>query len=478
MKNFKSLFILLLISFSIFSCFEDNDDTPIKSSSINDFVWKGMNLRYLYKSNIPDLADNRFATDAQYQDYLTNAGTPEELFESLIFERATVDRFSWIVDDYFELERQFQGTTGTNGMEFGLFASPNSTTEGFGVIRLVLPNSPADNMGLKRGDIFYGIDGNRLTNNNLPTLLGQDTYTLNLGIYNDNGTADRADDSIDPINRDVTLSKVQYTENPIFLNSIINVGGENVGYLMYNAFTRGSENGLNTVFADFASNNIQHLIIDLRYNPGGSVGTTTFLASMITGQFNGDLFERLIFNENFQSDNRDLNFTNQLPNGSTINSVNLNKIYALTSSRSASASEGLINGLVPYIDVIKIGDSTTGKTQLSRTLYDSPNFQRQGANPNHTYAMQPLIGIGVNKNGEDVPGTGLVPSLGFEYVERPLDYGVLGDRNEPMLAIALADIEGSTTKLLDITKSSQAKTFKLIKDSNDFIPNDGGMIID
>ena len=486
MKNIKALLLLLIVSLISVSCFEDKDDNIISAREINDFVWKGMNAYYLYKNNIQKLSDdefgintieNRYGTNDTYNNYLNSFFSPKDLFESLIYERDHVDRFSWIVDDYIALEQQFEGTTGTSGIEFSLFASPNSDTEGFGVIRLVLPNSPADNTNLKRGDIFYAIDGQRLTNNNLGTLLNQETYTLNLGFYNDKGTLETTDDSIDPIDEDITLTKVQYTENPIFKTNIINIGGENVGYLMYNGFTVGYENELNTVFGDFKSNNVQHLVLDLRYNPGGRVDVETYLASMITGQFTGEVFTKLIYNENFQSNNTNFNFENQLQNGNPINSLNLDKLYVLTSSRSASASEGLINGLDPYIEVIKIGTNTTGKTQASRTLYDSPNFQREGVNPSHTYAMQPLIATGVNKNNEEVPGTGLTPSLGFEYQEYPLNYGVLGDVNEPLLALALADIENSIGKFSAI-KSKPKKSFKLLKDSNDFNPLEGGMLIE
>ena len=486
MKNFKALIILFIFSFLATSCFEDNDDIQITSSQINDYVWKGMNAFYLYKDNIQQLSDNefglnaidnRYGTNDVYNNYLNSFFSPEDLFESLIYQPETIDRFSWIVDDYIALEQQFQGVSGTNGIEFSLFGAPNSDTEGFGVIRLVLPNSPADNSNLKRGDIFYAIDGQRLTNNNLGALLNQETYTLNLGFYNDKGTLDTSDDSIDPINKDITISKILYTENPIFRTNVINVGGENVGYLMYNGFTAGSENELNNVFGDFKSSNIQHLVLDLRYNPGGSVSTTAFLASMVTGQFTGNVFQKLIYNSNFQSSNINYNFENKLQGGTTLNSLGLNKVYILTTSRSASASEGLINGLKPYIEVIQIGTNTTGKTQASRTLYDSPNFERQGVNPSHTYAMQPLIANGLNKNDESVPGTGLTPSFGFEYEEYPLDYGILGEVDEPMLALALADIENSIGKFNAI-KSKPKTSFKLLKDSNDFTPLEGGMRID
>lgn len=477
MKKLNALTLILATLF-LTGCFEDNDDIAATSNDINDFVWKGMNAIYLYKDNINDLSDDRFSNNAEYADYLNSFTSPFDLFNSLIYESETIDRFSWIVDDYLALEQLFAGNTVTNAMEYSIYASPNSTIEGYGVIRLVLPNGPADNSNLKRGDIFYGVDNIRITSDNYRTLLSKDTYTLNLGFYNNKGTIDTTDDTIDPTGENITLTKTLYTEDPIFETQILNVGGENVGYLMYNGFIAGSETQLNSIFSNFKSNNVQHLVLDLRYNPGGSVSTTADLASMITGQYTGEVFEKLIYNSTLQSNNTDFNFANRLDDGTIINSLGLNKIYVLATGRSASASEGLINGLEPYLnDVVKIGSNTVGKTQASRTLYDSSNFGRQGANPNHTYAMQPLIANGVNKNNETVPSDGIPPSIGFDYVENPLNFGVIGDIEEPMLALALADIENSTGKASEI-KSKSTQSFKLLMDSNDLNPLEGGMIID
>lgn len=478
MKKLKSLFTLFITTLLLFNCFEDRDDVPIEASTINNFVWNAMNSVYLYNDDVPDLADDRFSSDAEFNQYLNNFSSPEQLFESLLFDPNTTDRFSFIVDDYIALEQQFSGVFVTNGMEFSFYAAPNSSTEVIGVVRLVLPNSDADNKGIQRGDLFSQIDGTTLNRDNVSSLLNQNSYTISLGSYNDNGTPETSDDSIVSDGLNITLNKLQFTENPIFIADILPVNGENVGYLMYNGFTRNSENELNTVFANFKANNTQHLVLDLRYNPGGSVRTTTFLASMITGQFVGDIFEKLIYNENLQALNTDFLFANTLPNGNNINSLGIDKIYVLTTARSASASEGLINGLAPYIEVVQIGENTTGKTQASRTFYDSPDLNRSGANPAHTYAIQPLVADGVNINNETVPGTGLPPTIGFEFEERPLNLGILGNVNEPMLALAIADIANSAGKKTDI-KSKPILLNKINRDSNDFLPfTKGGMIAD
>ena len=470
----KIILAVLLLGLTT-SCFnDDRDDNVILADEINDFVWKGMNAVYLYKDNIPNLADNRFSSNQEYDNYLNSFSAPEDLFESLIYQRETVDRFSWIVDDYIALEQFLSGVFTTNGMEFSLFFAPNSNTEVFGVIRLVLPNSEADNNNLKRGDIFYAIDSNLLTENNFSDLLNQETYTLNLGLFNDNGTPETSDDTIDPGTENITISKIPYTENPVFRTEIIDVDGEKLGYIMYNGFTSEFDNELNNAFGVFKSNSVQHLVLDLRYNPGGSVNTATLLGSMVTGQYNGDVFTKLIYNNDLQSFNTLFNFTNTLNDGSAINSLNLDKVYVLTTGKSASASEMIINSLRAHLgnsNVIQLGTTTTGKSQASITVYDSPDLGRDGANPNHTYAMQPLVAIGVNKNDEQVPSSGLVPT--FELEENPFNYGILGNENEPLLAAAIANILGTGRISYPVLQN-----IELVKDSNDFNPLEGGLIID
>ena len=114
--------------------------------------------------------------------------------------------------------------------------------------------------------------------------------------------------------------------------------------------------------------------MDLRYNSGGNIRTAAALGSMITGQFDNQVFTTLKFNEDLQNNNANYNFSNTLSDGTAINSLNLTKIYILTSNVSASASEMMINSLKPYIDVVIIGGKTVGKSQASQIIYDSPNF--------------------------------------------------------------------------------------------------------
>ena len=468
MKSIFKFALFILVLSLTFSCFEDNDDSISLDTDIKNFVWNAMNFAYLYNDISPNLGNDRFASDNDYQSFLNSYESPEDLFESLIYKRDSVDRFSWITSDYIALEQQFSGITKTSGAEFNFYDVPGSTTDLFGIVRLVQPNSNASTANLVRGQIFNKIDGISLTEDNLRSLLSSETYTLNLASYNTNGTDTSDDDSVTDSTETITLTKTVFSENPIFKTKILTSNNENVGYLMYNGFVSDYDEQLNAVFAEFQSQNIQHLILDLRYNPGGSVNSARILGSMITGISNG-IFAKLQYNNDLQSNNTNYDFDNTFSDGIAINSVGLNKVYVIATKGSASASEMIINSLRSYINVVHIGTKTVGKSQASVTLYDSPNFQRQGANAGHLYALQPLVAITVNNDDLEVPPTGMVPTI--QVVENVSNYGVLGETNEPLLAAALAAI--ATGRLAIDTQS-----IRPVFDSNSFKPHSQEMYID
>ena len=180
------LFAFMLLTLT--SCFEDADDNAISASEITDFIWKGMNAVYLYKDQIPDLADDRFDSAQEYADYLNSFETPEDIFFSLLYDPSSIDRFSRLFSNYFDLQNLLQGNTLSNGIEFNLYFVPGSDTEVFGAITLVLNNSVASSQGLERGMIFRAVNGENLNTQNLSSLLSTTTYTLNFADYDDNDT--------------------------------------------------------------------------------------------------------------------------------------------------------------------------------------------------------------------------------------------------------------------------------------------------
>lgn len=444
----KKTFLYLCLTgllLSLTSCFDDNDDVVSKAepSDINNFIWRGLNHYYLYKSSVPNLANNAFATSEDYQRFLASENNPKDFFNKLLSQ--SEDRFSFITDDYISLEKAFQGVSKSNGMAFGLVRI-NNTDDIFGYVRYVMPNSDAEAKQVKRGMIFNRVNNTKLSVNNYENLLNNEQYSI--------GLATLIDDNLEDIATEIPLNKQELTENPIHITKIIEKENQKIGYLLYNSFTSSFDSELNAVFSNFKAANIDNLIIDLRYNGGGSIETCSDLASMITGQFNEELFITQVYNENFSEESR--KFNNKINTGASINSLGLTRVYILTTQSSASASELLISALLPYIDVVQIGEATRGKFQGSITVYDSPRFTKVNVNPNHTYAIQPLILKAVNANGFTDYIDGITPNIEVE--EDYFNLKPLGDENQELfLQTAINHIVGNASTRLHFTYQNKFK---------------------
>lgn len=447
---------------------------PSAEVAVQDFMWKAMNLWYFWQGDVPDLADDRFTNDADYTDFLESEANPEDFFfNKLLFAD---DRFSFLSDDYVELTQNLSGISRSNGLEFGLFLFSDSD-DIFGYVRYIVPNSDAATKNIARGELFTGVDGQTLNINNYTDLLFGDnaTYVLNM--------ADISGETITPNGKEVTLTKQEnLVENPVFIVKSFEVSGQTIGYLMYNAFTNEFDTELNNAFGQLKSENVTDLILDLRYNSGGSVNSSRLLSSMIYGPNTDELYIRQRWNDKIQAafDDSDLEdyFADQLDNGTALNSLNLDRVYILTTGSTASASELVINGLDPYIDVVTIGTATTGKNEFSLTMVDDPD--REGApfiytpsrenqiNPDNSWAIQPLVGRNENAAGFSDYTNGLSPDI--ELDEDLENLGVLGDINEPLLARAIQEITGVSAKMdfsvqMPVNLFSSSKMFQPIRDN-------------
>ena len=450
--------LIIFVAAIAFSCSKDDDlslpNTVDPDGSANvevqDFMWKAMNFWYFWQSNVDDLADDRFENTeegrAAYTAFLDSEDDPAAFFENKL--QYIQDRFSFFNEDYRELTNSLAGISKSNGLEFGLVRFQDSE-ELFGFVRYIVPNSNAATTDIQRGDFFTGVDGQTLNLSNYVELLfgENDTYTLNMADFT-NGT-------IVPNEEEVVLTKEEgLAENPVFISKSFTIGGENIGYIMYNQFTNEYDDQLYAAVEALKSAGITNLVMDLRYNPGGSVNTTRLLASMIYGTNTSDLFLKKRYNDKLQDQFNDsqleVYFADKV-NGKTINSLGLTKLYVLTSSSSASASELLINSLEPYMDVIQIGNVTRGKNEFSTTLVDDREnsylytpSRVNDINPDNQWAIQPLIGRNENADGFFDFTSGLQPD--YELLEDYSNLGILGEENEPLLAKAIELITGQTGK--------------------------------
>lgn len=466
-KFFLSLLCLGIVATS---CNKNDDDpiveeeieTPVEEEEVEEpmpvdievqnFLWQTLNLYYFWQGEVNDLADDRFDTQVAYEEYLAENENPVDLLENkLLFSE---DRFTFYDEDYTELVNNSAGISKSNGLQFGLSLIGDSD-DVFGYVEYVIKNSDASTKDIKRGDVFTGVNGTQLNRNNYIELLfgDNDTYTLNM--------AEITDNTISPIDKEVTLTKSEgLIEDPILTSNIITSGDRKIGYFMYNQFVSGSEDDMNTIFADFKAQNITDLVLDLRYNLGGRGSTAAVLASLIYGTNTNDLFYKTRYNDKLQSqfdasftDNFFVNTTGTQDGNSNaaLNSLNLSKVYIIATESSASASELVMVGLEPYINVVHIGSTTVGKNQGSLLFVDDPEGGNvydpervDQINPNVQWGLQPIISKVENADGFSDYSDGIMPDIALQ--EDITNLGVLGDANEPLLARAIQEIVGEGAK--------------------------------
>ncbi|NJY62346.1 peptidase S41 [Salinimicrobium sp. CDJ15-81-2] len=482
MKKFFMPVLLLGVMFT--SCSEDDEikevevveevETPKerRNLEVEEFMFAVMDEIYLYEADVPQLQTGFFSTEEKKLDYLESFSDPEDLYYDLVAEH---DEFSFMTEDYVALNKLLtEGVSGTTGMDYGLAYFSNSSNI-FGYVRYVMPNSPAEEAGVKRGDFFTEIDGVQMTASNYQGLLGKASFSMT--IY------ELAGNSLSPTDKTVNLTKVEMAEDPILTHKIFETEGQRIGYIMYNSFTPTFDDELNAVFGEFKSAGITDLILDFRYNGGGNVETAIDIASMITGQFNDQVILQYQYNKLYQEyyqtyypNSLKIKFNNKIRTGEATNSLNLSRVHVITTRSSASASELVIHALKPYIDVVQIGGPTRGKFQASSTFYDSPNFSYRNdkgevhVNKNHNYALQPLIVKYANKNGESDFVDGLFPDVAAS--DELGNRDPLGDPSEPMLEVALNYILGKAQEpATAMQKKMENGEIKTIGESDMFKPN-------
>ncbi|MEL7270538.1 MAG: S41 family peptidase [Bacteroidota bacterium] len=456
MKKFMLSTVCLGLLFA--SCSnDDGGQTQIQNPNTNlptvaefpnqNFMWQAMNLWYFWQADVNDLADDRFATNAEYADYLSENPEPRTFFfDKLLF---TEDRFTSADDNYQDLVNNLSGVSKSNGLGFGISRFSDNPNNLFCYVWYVLEGSDAASKDIGRGEIFTRVNNQQLNVDNYIQLLftGDDTYTL--------GMANIVNGSIVDSSKEVTLSKVEgFQQNPILIAETLDIGGTKIAYLMYNRFLSSFDQQLNEAFGKFIADGATELVLDMRYNPGGSVNTSRLLSSMVHSTDTDKLYLRQRWNSKIQQQLSQAQLEDYFADnfeGTPINSMGLDKVYVIATGDSASASELVINGLTPYVNVVHIGETTRGKNEFSITLVDDPGnsfiysaSRENQINPEVSWGLQPLVGRNENADGFFDYTAGLPPTILLE--EDLTNLGILGNVDEPLLARAIQEITGTTTR--------------------------------
>ncbi|SFV71847.1 Carboxyl-terminal protease [hydrothermal vent metagenome] len=308
--------------------------TECSLNNQNKFVYEVMHDSYLWNQEVDEL------------DYTTdNYDSPEKLLEEI---KSSNDRFSFIIDyktaqSYFE-----EGKNENFGFSLGLaFFKENTYAL---VIKYVYPNSPADKKGIKRGDVITLVDSKTITEESLDNIIEifEKSNKITLTFWHNNMTYER------------TIEKKSYDINPILYTNIFQSNKHKVGYMVFQDFIDKATMDIDFTFFNFKREGINDLILDLRYNGGGSENLANHIASIIGGSnLSQKVFHHVNFNEKYSQYNTTIYFQNN-----PIEALNLNRVFVITTEATCSASELVINALrasANGVEVIQIGKPTCGK---------------------------------------------------------------------------------------------------------------------
>ncbi|GAB2798011.1 S41 family peptidase [Rhabdobacter roseus] len=299
------------------------------TADIRDSLYLYMEEVYLWYDKLPTAFNTRAYTD------------PQTEMDTLVWVQP-LDRWSFVqkaatFNSYFA-----DGQTG----DFGFWIKYDANNDLR--VRYVYTQSPAGLAGVQRGWILTALNGQNVQSMTDATIVDAfySASSTTFGFRKPDGTT-------------VTkaLAIADYSLNTVLYTNTYDLPGHKVGYLVFNSFTgTPSQNELAAAFTNFETAGIDELVVDLRYNGGGDVGTQEFLANRIAPSKVGSAapMYSVFHNAKLASWNKTVNFTKA-------GNLNLSRVFFITTSGSASASELLINNLKPYMDVKLIGQVTHGK---------------------------------------------------------------------------------------------------------------------
>ncbi|HLL96369.1 MAG TPA: S41 family peptidase [Spirosoma sp.] len=409
----------------------------VTDTEINNWILENMKFWYYWNDKLP-ASPNASQKPGLFFDSILNK------FNATT--NPTGDRFSWIQESATELKASLSGEQTTTGMEFKLFLREAGSSDIIAKVLYVQHNSPASKAGVKRGDIINAVNGTKLTNANYRELIFGEGNTKTYGF------ATIENSKIVDANVTKTITAEVYQANPVYLDSVYTIQGKKVGYLVYNQFVPGPNNSksaaydqqLRTVFGKFKAQGISELVLDLRYNPGGYVSSSTVLGSLIgRGIDNSKLFYKKEYNKTltteyqaYDNKNKTDSFNGFFANEANNVGGNLQRLFVLTTSSSASASELLINGLRPYMEVVTLGSTSYGKNVGSITITDNKGRIKWG--------MQPIVSKTFNAQNVSDYSTGFTPKVEVKEFTNVV-WKPLGDISDALLNEAIFQITGGRT---------------------------------
>lgn len=471
-KFLKSIFLPLAavaVALTSFSCSDDDDknspnepSTPVQSNmtELNKWIFDYMKDYYLWNEPVSGLSLNG---SAKYDDFFQSILTGVDALNHMNRDDghwASGKRqyyYSYIEQSSASKSRAFDETETGSGISFmSATLVPGSETDVWLLPAIIVPDSPADQAGIVRGDAISTINGTTITTSNYETMAeklnkgGVKVTHLKLK-FNSSGSFEGYDSY-----EDVSLAKATFEDPAIYKTSVLTLnGGKKVGYLLYMYFDMDYDDQLIDIFNQFKEQGVTDLVLDLRYNGGGHVLASTLLGTLIAGKnHDGEVYNRTTYNKT-RSDKGEIGEykfgTAKTPEGNykkiataVASSLGLNQIYVLCSESTASASELIINGLRGVdVTVNLVGTTTNGKNVGMESI--AKVFG------NYKYTLTPITFYSQNaKNFRDY-ANGFTPDVAID--EDEYLYGDFGTMSDPLCNVAFRWIANGSKPNLSISRA-------------------------
>jgi C-terminal processing protease CtpA/Prc len=410
--------LLALIPFYFASCGVDRWAGYAEQTKTDRWIDSTMRAYYFWYHDLP--------SDKTLNYFLP----PIEFFAKL---RSKSDKFSTI-DTLEQVSRSIRGTDYSYGLEFTLNGPVNDTAY-VAHLLYVAHDSPAAQIGLQRGDWITAMDDEPITQKNYQRLYGDRSMRLTLADYNP------AEENLTVRPQPVVIAPARPIEdNPVYYRNVYQRADRRIGYLVYNHFSFGPtdddtnrpyDQALKEASNYFAAAGINELILDLRYNNGGYLSCAELLCTLLAPQSAlGQSLGYALYNDRFPQPTP-YTLDAALIAGGT--NLNLTRLYVLTTSATASASEMLINSLKPYLPLTLIGQTTVGKN------VGSISFRNEALR----VVMAPIVCQLYNSQNSSDYARGFAPDYPLNENQYLANFLPFGNENELLLGTALALIDGT-----------------------------------
>lgn len=424
---------LLVMPLYFGGCAVDRWEAYAGRTQTDRWIDDTMRVWYYWKQDIPHTND------------LNYFSPPFEFFASVLSEQDGKDGHPFSTIDSLDAPatRGVPSTDYGYGFQYTTNHVEDNDTALYARLLYVSPDSPAGEAGLERGDWILEMDGEPITENNYSRLNGGEGITLTVGYY------DAAQDTILAYAEPQTLAPARtFYDNPVHYRNVYVSGSKRVGYLVYNHFTGGLtessteyDDDLREAFSYFATEQVNEFVLDLRYNNGGQLSCASLLCAMLApSSALGQTLAYLEFNESIGE--QEMVFDESLIQGGA--NLNLSRLYVLTSTETASASEMLINCLKPYMEVVLVGGTTVGKNVASRAF----------VNEELMLEMRPIVCKLYNADRESEYAEGFTADVSVDENGDMARFLPFGNPDELMLYTALNLINGTQSE----TQQAAAQT--------------------